>query len=226
MIAGLTLRRFYFRIHEGSIDGERAAEFLRALRRHLRGRLLVIWDGAAIHRRKAVKAVLTESRGRLWLERLPTCAPELNPVESLWAHLKEHEIANLRGEHGWALSLHATRLCGFWSRSPLRGSQSLGSSQHFNQTMNPCHHVRNAHLPSTELTVLGHSIRQAKKKAARRPGRLGERTDRGLRSYTCPRRRSGGPPQCRWQCRRCSGCWCPCSSAGPRSARLARQRGG
>jgi transposase len=95
VIAGLTLRRFYFRIYEGSINGERAAEFLRALRRRLRGRLLVIWDGAAIHRSKPVKAVLTESRGRLWLERLPAYAPELNPVEYLWAHLKEHEIANL-----------------------------------------------------------------------------------------------------------------------------------
>lgn len=118
VIAGLTLRRFYFRIYEGSINGERAAEFLRALRRHLRGRLLVIWDGAAIHRSKPVKAVLTESRGRLWLERLPAYAPELNPVEYLWAHLKEHEIANLLVAHGWELSLHATRALRRMRRRP------------------------------------------------------------------------------------------------------------
>lgn len=118
VIAGLTLRRFCFRIYEGNINGERAAEFLRALRRHLRGRLLVIWDGAAIHRSKPVKAVLTESRGRLWLERLPAYAPELNPVEYLWAHLKEHEIANLLVEHGWELSLHATRALRRMRRRP------------------------------------------------------------------------------------------------------------
>jgi hypothetical protein len=35
-------------------------------------------------------------------------APELNPVEYLWAHLKEHQIANLLVDHGWELSLHAT----------------------------------------------------------------------------------------------------------------------
>ena len=109
VIAGLTLHRFYFRIYEGSINGERAAEFLRALRRHLRGRLLIIWDGAAIHRSKPVKAVLTESRGRLWLERLPAYAPELNPVEYLWAHLKEHQIANLLVEHGWELLSRPSR---------------------------------------------------------------------------------------------------------------------
>ena len=83
-------------LYEGSINGERAAEFLQALLRHVPGKLLVIWDGAAIHRSQFVKAVLT------------AYAPELNPVEYLWAHLKEHQIANLLVEHGWELSLHAT----------------------------------------------------------------------------------------------------------------------
>jgi transposase len=108
VIAGLTLWQFYFRIYEGSINGERAAEFLHALLRHVPGRLLVIWDGAAIHRSRFVKAVLNASAGRLWLEKLPAYAPELNPVEYLWAHLKEHQIANLLVTHGWELSLHAT----------------------------------------------------------------------------------------------------------------------
>ena len=79
-----------------------------ALLRQVPGKLLVIWDGAAIHRSQFVKAVLTASAGRLWLEKLPAYAPELNPVEYLWAHLKEHQIANLLGTHGWELSLHAT----------------------------------------------------------------------------------------------------------------------
>lgn len=108
VIAGLTLWRFYFRIYEGSIDGARAAEFLQALARQVRGKLLIVWDGATIHRSKPVKALLAAQKGRLWLERLPAYAPELNPVEYLWAHLKEHEIANLLVAHGWELSLHAT----------------------------------------------------------------------------------------------------------------------
>ena len=47
--------------------------------------------------------------GRLWLERLPARAPELDPVECLWAHLKERAIASLLAESGWELSLRATR---------------------------------------------------------------------------------------------------------------------
>ncbi|MBK8474786.1 MAG: transposase [Opitutaceae bacterium] len=77
VIAGLTLWNFYFRIHEGSIRGPQAAEFLETLLRHIPGKLLVIWDGAAIHRSQPVKAVLAASNGRLWLERLPAYAPEL-----------------------------------------------------------------------------------------------------------------------------------------------------
>lgn len=118
VIAGVTLRQFYFRIYEGSINGERAASFLQALQRHIGGKLLVLWDGAAIHRSKPVKTLLACNRGRIWLERLPAYAPELNPVEYLWAHLKEHEIANLLVQHGWELSLHATRALRRMRRRP------------------------------------------------------------------------------------------------------------
>ncbi|MET9935357.1 hypothetical protein ABZ054_31930, partial [Streptomyces sp. NPDC006324] len=36
-----------------------------------------------------------------WLtpERLPACAPELNPVELLWPSLKKRELAHLSGDH-------------------------------------------------------------------------------------------------------------------------------
>ena len=80
--------------------------------------MLVVWAGAAIHRSKLVKVVLTASRGRLWLQRVPAYAPELNQVEYLWAHLKEHQIANLLVEHGWELSLHATRALRRMRRRP------------------------------------------------------------------------------------------------------------
>src|SRR5437879_4935068 len=35
-----------------------------------------------------------EDLGRLWLEFLPAYAPELNPVEYLWSHWKQHELPN------------------------------------------------------------------------------------------------------------------------------------
>lgn len=33
--------------------------------------------------------------GRIAIASLPPYAPELNPVEAIWAYLKKHEIANL-----------------------------------------------------------------------------------------------------------------------------------
>jgi transposase len=108
LIAGITLWNFYFQIHPGSIKGTQVVEFLRALLRHLGVRILVIWDGATIHRCGLVKDFLKTTNGQLELALLPAYAPELNPAEYLWAHLKEHEIGNLIAKHAWELKMHAT----------------------------------------------------------------------------------------------------------------------
>lgn len=50
--------------------------------------MLLIWDGAAIHRSEVVKAFLKERPGRIHLERLPAYSPQLNPVELVWSQLK------------------------------------------------------------------------------------------------------------------------------------------
>lgn len=108
MIGGLALLRFYFRIHPGSIKGPQVVEFLRHLQRHVRGKLLILWDGAAIHRSALVRDFVASTHGRIAVERLPAYAPELNPVEYMWGHLKTHEIANLITKHAWELSMEAT----------------------------------------------------------------------------------------------------------------------
>jgi hypothetical protein len=43
-------------------------------------------------------AFVASQRDWLVVERLPGYAPELNPVEGLWANLKRNELANLAGE--------------------------------------------------------------------------------------------------------------------------------
>lgn len=77
----------FFRLYEHDIDGPTCAEFLRALLRHVRGRVTLIWDGLAVHRSPAVKAVLAACP-RVQVHRLPSYAPELNPVEPMWANGK------------------------------------------------------------------------------------------------------------------------------------------
>ena len=70
--------------------------------------LLLIWDGAAIPRSKRVQDYLASTQGRVRAERVPPYAPELNPVEYLWAHRKSHAIANLITSRAWELSFEAT----------------------------------------------------------------------------------------------------------------------
>lgn len=94
VIAGITWWEFYFRLYRGSIKAAQAVEFLGHLRRQIRGRLLVIWDGLAVHRSRRVRHYVERSQGQIVLAQLPAYAPELNPSEYIWGHLKKHALAN------------------------------------------------------------------------------------------------------------------------------------
>ena len=108
IIGGLVLFNFYFQIHNGSVKGPQVVDFLKHLQRHIPGRLLILWDGASIHRSALVRDYLASTDGRVEVEQLPAYAPELNPVEYMWGHLKTHEIANLVATRAWELSFEAT----------------------------------------------------------------------------------------------------------------------
>mgnify|MGYP001811230620 FL=1 len=81
--------RIYVAGQDQPFTSEDIVWFLNKLCSRYRKRiLLVVWDGAAIHRSKAVKVFLKDKSGRIHLERLPAYSPELNPVELVWSHLK------------------------------------------------------------------------------------------------------------------------------------------
>ena len=80
---------------EVAINGPLAVRFLKHLLRWIDERLLVIWDGSPIHRSRVVKEWLRQTDGRVWLERLPGYAPDLNPDEAVWNHLKHVQLANV-----------------------------------------------------------------------------------------------------------------------------------
>src|SRR5207237_9519129 len=57
--------------------------FLQHVLRHIPGKLLVIWDGAPIHRGQPVKDFLAQGGARrIRLEQFPGYAPDLNPDEA------------------------------------------------------------------------------------------------------------------------------------------------
>ena len=83
-----------FRLHEGSIKKDEIVAFLKALKAHLKQPLLVIWDGLKAHRSRLVREYLDSLDGYIQIAFLPPYAPDMNPVEYLWAWLKRHALAN------------------------------------------------------------------------------------------------------------------------------------
>ena len=72
---------------------------LSELRRALGGqKATLVWDGLPAHRSLAMGAWLRRQRSWLVVERLPGYAPDLNPVEALWANLKGVELTNLAAD--------------------------------------------------------------------------------------------------------------------------------
>ena len=92
--------KLYMMEQERAFKGEDVVRFLRHLLRQVPGKLLVIWDGSVIHRGRAVKDFLASgAASRVQLEQLPGYAPDLNPEEGVWKHLKYVELKNLCCQH-------------------------------------------------------------------------------------------------------------------------------
>ena len=94
-VAGVTFWNIYFKLVNGAVRAPELVAFLKNLRRHLRGRkLLIIWDRLQAHRSRLVRDYVDTEGGDIQLEFLPPYAPELNPVEYLWAHWKRRQMPN------------------------------------------------------------------------------------------------------------------------------------
>jgi transposase len=86
----------YFHSQDHPINSDDVVAFLRHLLREVPGRVVIIWDGAPIHRSQVIRDFLANGAApRLHLERLPAYAPELNPGEGLWQQLKGVELRNV-----------------------------------------------------------------------------------------------------------------------------------
>lgn len=86
----------YMQVRETAFDSDSIVRFLEQLQAQIDGPLVVVWDGAPMHRSKKVKQYLAEgAAARVHLERLPGYAPELNPDEGIWHYLKHIELKNL-----------------------------------------------------------------------------------------------------------------------------------
>jgi transposase len=88
--------RLLLQVRERAFRGPEVVQFLQHLLRQIPGKLLVVWDGAPIHRAQPIKDFLAQgAAARLQLEQLPGYAPDLNPDEGIWHYLKHVELRNL-----------------------------------------------------------------------------------------------------------------------------------
>jgi transposase len=83
---------YYLLTPEASIDETIAVAVLKALRRHFRGPVIVLWDRLQAHRSAHLRRYLASVQN-LEVEYFPAYAPELNPVEYLWSDAKLHDLA-------------------------------------------------------------------------------------------------------------------------------------
>lgn len=77
----------FYQLHESNIRRPEVCLFLRAVLRHLRGEVVVVWDNGTIHKGDEIRQLLRK-HPRLHVEYFPGYAPELNPDEWVWRQSK------------------------------------------------------------------------------------------------------------------------------------------
>ena len=94
-----TRARLCFHLQQDSYDTDSLIGVLEQLAGFYQGQQVVLlWDGLSAHWSYKMRAHLDSQHDWLTVERLPAYAPELNPVEYLWANLKGGELANFAGD--------------------------------------------------------------------------------------------------------------------------------
>jgi len=95
------LGAFWYNVYSGKFNASRFVWFLAAFLRRRPRKVFLVVDGHPSHRAKLVARYVQSLRGRLELHFLPGYAPDLNPDEFVWNHLRQRGTAKrplLRGE--------------------------------------------------------------------------------------------------------------------------------
>ena len=79
---------FWFCVYEGALNGELFVELLKKMMHRRRKPVHLILDSLPAHKRAIVSEYVASTEGRLTLHFLPGYAPDLNPDELVWSHVK------------------------------------------------------------------------------------------------------------------------------------------
>jgi transposase len=86
------LGAFWYDVYTGSFNAACFVDKLKAFMRHRRRPVFLVLDGHPAHRAKIVAAYVQSLKGRLELHFLPGYAPDLNPDEFVWNHLRQNGV--------------------------------------------------------------------------------------------------------------------------------------
>jgi len=88
------VRSHFNLLTDANFDVAGVLAFLKQLCRAIGGPIELVWDRSQAHRGQPVKGWLERNAHRIRTTLLPGYAPELNPVELIWGHIKTNPLAN------------------------------------------------------------------------------------------------------------------------------------
>lgn len=81
---------FWYNVYRGTLNAALCVVMLKDLMKGRQKPIMLILDGLPVHHAKVVANYVTATKGRLELHFLPPYAPDLNPDEFVWSHLKQN----------------------------------------------------------------------------------------------------------------------------------------
>jgi transposase len=84
---------FWAATYDGKLNAESFVLFLQNFMKGRQGKVILVVDGHPSHTAKAVQRYVESTEGRLELQRLPSYAPDLNPDEYVWSHMKKNGVS-------------------------------------------------------------------------------------------------------------------------------------
>jgi len=102
------LGAFWYNVYSGTLNKESFIVFLKDFLRRRRRPVFLVLDRHSAHRAKATAQFVQSLQGRLELHFLPGYAPDLNPDEFVWNHLRQKGVSKKPLKRGESLPARVT----------------------------------------------------------------------------------------------------------------------
>ena len=84
---------FWFATYQGALNAELFIELLKKMMKGRSKPVHLVVDGLPAHKKANVRGYIESTKGKLSMHVLPGYAPDLNPDELVWSHVKRTGVA-------------------------------------------------------------------------------------------------------------------------------------